>query len=222
MKKILLAPSILSANFSNLEKEIIEVMSSGADIIHFDVMDNHYVPNLTFGSMVLKSLRKSNIKSRIDVHLMARPLENLIHDFLRAGADSIFFHPECSDHIDKTLNTIKDYGCQTGLVFNPATSLCCLEHVIEKVDNIVLMGVNPGFGGQTFISSTISKIKKVRSIITNSKLKILLHIDGGVNLKNIADISRAGSDVFIVGSTVFESKNYFSILKKLRDQANNI
>jgi len=222
MKKILLAPSILSANFSNLEKEIREVMSSGADLIHFDVMDNHYVPNLTFGSMVLRSLRKSNITSRIDVHLMARPLDNLIHDFLKEGADSIFFHPECSDHIDKTLNIIKDYGCQTGLVFNPATSLCCLEHVIEKVDNIVLMGVNPGFGGQQFISSTLSKIRKVRSIIINSKLNILLHVDGGVNIRNIADISQAGSDVFIVGSTVFESKNYSSTLSKLRKQANNI
>src|SRR6056300_2051193 len=199
----LIAPSILSANFAHLGDEVKSVMHAGADIIHFDVMDNHYVPNMTIGPMVCKALRKHGISAPIDVHLMVKPVDRIIGDFIEAGASYITFHPEASDHIDRSLQMVRDGGCKSGLVFNPATPLHYLDHVMDKVDMILLMSVNPGFGGQKFIPGTLDKLREARQRIDNSGLDIRLEIDGGVGVNNIAEIARAGADNFVAGSAIF-------------------
>jgi ribulose-phosphate 3-epimerase len=199
-----IAPSILSANFAKLGQEVNDVIASGTDIVHFDVMDNHYVPNLTIGPLVCESLRPVT-DAFIDVHLMVKPVDRIIPDFAKAGANMITFHPEASDHIDRTLALIKECGCKAGLVFNPATSLSYLDHVMDKVDMILLMSVNPGFGGQKFIPETLNKIRAVRQRIDASGRDIWLEVDGGVKVDNIAEIARAGADVFVAGSAIFGS-----------------
>ncbi|AWH90281.1 ribulose-phosphate 3-epimerase [Buchnera aphidicola (Melanaphis sacchari)] len=218
MKNFFLAPSILSANFSCLGEDIKKVIKAGGDWIHFDVMDNHYVPNLTMGPMILKSLRDYNITVPIDVHLMTKPVDNLIPQFAEAGANFITFHPESTNHIDRTLNLIKDNGCKAGLVFNPATPLNFLDYVIEKLDLIVLMSVNPGFGNQQFLPSTLSKLRKVRKLIEATSLDILLEVDGGVKLENIAEIAFSGANVFVIGSGLFNYSNYDIIVQKIRQE----
>ncbi len=217
-----LAPSILSANFARLGEEVDNVIASGADIVHFDVMDNHYVPNLTIGPLVCEALRNHGVSAPIDVHLMVKPVDRIIPDFAKAGASYITFHPEASEHIDRSLSLIRENGCKAGLVFNPATSLSFLDHVIDKVDMILLMSVNPGFGGQSFIPSTLNKLRQVRQIIDNSGLDIRLEVDGGVKVDNITEIAAAGADTFVAGSGIFgfanESDNnrYDSIVAKMR------
>jgi len=217
-----LAPSILSANFARLGEEVDNVIASGADIVHFDVMDNHYVPNLTIGPLVCEALRNHGVSAPIDVHLMVKPVDRLIPDFASAGASYITFHPEASDHIDRSLSLIRECGCLAGLVFNPATSLSFLDHVLDKVDMILLMSVNPGFGGQSFIPSTLGKLQQVRQIIDRSGFKIRLEVDGGVKVDNIAEIAAAGADTFVAGSGIFgsasdsDNNRYDSIVAKLR------
>ncbi len=217
-----LAPSILSANFARLGEEVDNVIASGADIVHFDVMDNHYVPNLTIGPLVCEALRNHGVSAPIDVHLMVKPVDRIIPDFASAGASYITFHPEASDHIDRSLSLIRDCGCLAGLVFNPATSLSFLDHVLDKVDMILLMSVNPGFGGQSFIPSTLGKLQQVRQIIDRSGLKIRLEVDGGVKVDNIAEIATAGADTFVAGSAIFgsasdsDNNHYDSIVAKMR------
>ncbi len=217
-----LAPSILSANFARLGEEVDNVIASGADIVHFDVMDNHYVPNLTIGPLVCEALRNHGVSAPIDVHLMVKPVDRLIPDFASAGASYITFHPEASDHIDRSLSLIRECGCLAGLVFNPATSLSFLDHVLDKVDMILLMSVNPGFGGQSFIPSTLGKLQQVRQIIDRSGLKIRLEVDGGVKVDNIAEIAAAGADTFVAGSGIFgsasdsDNNRYDSIVAKMR------
>ena len=217
-----LAPSILSANFARLGEEVDNVIASGADIVHFDVMDNHYVPNLTIGPLVCEALRNHGVSAPIDVHLMVKPVDRIIPDFASAGASYITFHPEASDHIDRSLSLIRDCGCLAGLVFNPATPLSFLDHVLDKVDMILLMSVNPGFGGQSFIPSTLGKLQQVRQIIDRSGLKIRLEVDGGVKVDNIAEIATAGADTFVAGSAIFgsasdsDNNHYDSIVAKLR------
>ena len=222
MKQDLIAPSILSADFAKLGEDVEAVIASGADMVHFDVMDNHYVPNLTIGPMVCQALRSHGIEAPIDVHLMVKPVDRIIPDFANAGATYISFHPEASDHVDRTLQLIRDNGCQPGLVFNPATPLDSLRYAIHNVDMILLMSVNPGFAGQKFISTTLEKLMQVRAMIDESGLEIRLEIDGGVNLENIGAIAQAGADTFVAGSAVFSAGNdsdpnrYDSVIGQLR------
>lgn len=211
-----IAPSILSADFARLGEEVENVLEAGADIVHFDVMDNHYVPNLTVGPMVCKALRQYGITSPVDVHLMVRPVDRLIGDFIEAGATYITFHPEGSDHIDRSLQMIRDGGCKSGLVFNPATPLHHLDYVMDKVDMILLMSVNPGFGGQKFIPGTLDKLREVRQKIAASGYDIRLEVDGGVGVGNIAEIARAGADTFVAGSAIFNTDDYAQTIAAMR------
>jgi len=211
-----IAPSILSADFARLGDEVNAVLDAGADIVHFDVMDNHYVPNLTIGPMVCKALRKHGISAPIDVHLMVKPVDRIIGDFIEAGASYITFHPEASEHIDRSLQMVRDGGCKSGLVFNPATPLHYLDHVMDKVDMILLMSVNPGFGGQKFIPGTLDKLREARQRIDNSGLDIRLEIDGGVGVDNIAQIAAAGADTFVSGSAIFNTPDYKATIDKMR------
>ena len=213
-----IAPSILSADFAKLGAEVDAVVAAGADIIHFDVMDNHYVPNLTIGPLVCEALRKHGIKAPIDVHLMVKPVDRIIPDFAQAGATWITFHPEASEHVDRTLGLIRDSGCRPGLVFNPATPLNWLDHLIDKVDMILLMSVNPGFGGQSFIPTTLRKLRKVRERIDASGREIRLEVDGGVKADNIAEIARAGADTFVAGSAIFGAADYRAMIGRMREE----
>ncbi|MFN2349919.1 MAG: ribulose-phosphate 3-epimerase [Thioalkalivibrio sp.] len=220
----LIAPSILSADFARLGEEVDNVLASGADIVHFDVMDNHYVPNLTIGPLVCEALRKHGVTAPIDVHLMVKPVDRIIPDFAKAGASYITFHPEASDHIHRTLQLIKGEGCKAGLVFNPATPLSYLDYVMDQVDMILLMSVNPGFGGQAFIPATLDKLREARKRIDESGLDIRLEIDGGVKADNIREIKAAGADTFVAGSAIFGAANksdahhYESIIQQMRDE----
>jgi ribulose-phosphate 3-epimerase len=216
MQQYVLAPSILSADLARLGDDVARVLESGADMVHFDVMDNHYVPNLTFGPIVCKALRRFGIKAPIDVHLMITPVDRIIPDFADAGANYISFHPEASLHVDRTLQLIREHGCKSGLVFNPATPLDCLPLVIDKVDMVLLMSVNPGFGGQLFIPATLDKLRKARKIIDESGLPIRLEVDGGINTETIKSIADAGADTFVAGSAVFGQKDYRSAIERLR------
>lgn len=217
MKSPIIAPSILSADFARLGEEVSNVIASGADWVHFDVMDNHYVPNLTIGPMVCQALRDYGISAPIDVHLMVKPVDRIIPDFAKAGASIITFHPEASEHIDRSLQLIKDAGCQAGLVFNPATPLHYLEHVMDKLDVILLMSVNPGFGGQSFIPQTLNKLKQVRQLIDNSGYDIRLEVDGGVKIDNIGEIAAAGADAFVAGSAIFNTDDYAATITQMRN-----
>ena len=218
MSDYLIAPSILSADFARLGAEVDNVLASGADIVLFDVMDNHYVPNLTIGPMVCKALRKYGVTAPIDVHLMVTPVDRMIADFIEAGATYITFHPEASDHIDRSLQLIRSGGCKAGLVFNPATPLHYLDYVLDKVDMVLLMSVNPGFGGQQFIPKTLDKIAQVRSIIDASGLPIRLEVDGGVTTKNIRAIAQAGADTFVAGSAIFGAESYQQAIQTMREE----
>jgi len=211
-----IAPSILSADFAKLGEEVDNVLASGADIVHFDVMDNHYVPNLTIGPLVCDALRSHGVTAPIDVHLMVKPVDRIIPDFARAGASYITFHPEASEHIDRTVALIKEQGCKAGLVFNPATPLHYLEHVIDQLDMVLLMSVNPGFGGQSFIPSSLEKLRVVRKMIDDKNLSTRLEIDGGVTTDNINDIASAGADTFVAGSAIFNTDNYKSTIDIMR------
>ncbi len=217
-KDYLIAPSILSANFAKLGEEVDDVLNAGADIVHFDVMDNHYVPNLTIGPLVCEALRNHGITAPIDVHLMVKPVDRIIPDFAKAGASYITFHPEASDHIDRTINLIKENGCMAGLVFNPATPLNHLDHVIDQLDMVLLMSVNPGFGGQAFIPETLEKLRIVRDLIDSRGLQTRLEIDGGVKIDNIKEIAAAGADTFVAGSAIFNTDDYKSTIDKMRSE----
>jgi len=216
MNDFWIAPSILSANFARLGEEVADVLDAGADVVHFDVMDNHYVPNLTIGPLVCKALRDYGVKADIDVHLMVKPVDRIIPDFAEAGASWITFHPEGSEHVDRSLQLIRDCGCKSGLVFNPATPLDCLRWVIDKVDMVLLMSVNPGFGGQKFIPATLDKLREARRIIDQSGRNIRLEIDGGVKVDNIAEIAAAGADTFVAGSAIFSTADYKATIDAMR------
>ncbi len=216
MQNYLIAPSILSADFARLGEEVQNVLDAGADVVHFDVMDNHYVPNLTIGPLVCEALRDYGITAPIDVHLMVKPVDRIIPDFAKAGATYITFHPEASEHIDRSLQLIRDNGCKTGLVFNPATPLDYLTYVLDKVDMVLLMSVNPGFGGQSFIPSTLQKLREARKIIDESGYDIRLEIDGGVKIDNIREIAEAGADTFVAGSAIFNTDDYKVTIDAMR------
>ena len=215
-KPFLIAPSILAADFARLGEEVDNVLAAGADVVHFDVMDNHYVPNLTVGPMVCKALRDYGITAPIDVHLMVKPVDAIIPEFAKAGASMITFHAEASEHIDRSLQLIKEHGCKAGLVLNPATPLHCLDYVMDKLDMILLMSVNPGFGGQKFIPNTLDKLRAVRKKIDESGYDIRLEIDGGVTPDNIAEIAQAGADMFVAGSAIFNQPDYKAVIDKMR------
>ena len=213
----LIAPSILSADFARLGEDVQSVLDAGADIVHFDVMDNHFVPNLTIGPLICEALRKHGIEAPIDVHLMVEPVDRIIPDFAKAGASYITFHPEASRHIDRSLALIREEGCKAGLVFNPATPLDCLNYVIDKVDMVLLMSVNPGFGGQKFIPAALDKLREARKIIDQSGLDIRLEIDGGVKVDNIGEIAAAGADTFVAGSAIFGSDDYATTIAAMKE-----
>jgi ribulose-phosphate 3-epimerase len=217
MKDFLIAPSILSADFARLGEEVEAVLAAGADVVHFDVMDNHYVPNLTIGPMVCKALRKHGIKAPIDVHLMVSPVDRLIGDFAEAGASYITFHPEATHHVDRSLQLVRDAGCKSGLVLNPATPIEVLRHVMYKIDVILVMSVNPGFGGQKFIPTALEKLQMLRRMIDESGFDIRLEIDGGVTVDNIGEIARAGADMFVAGSAIFNSPSYRETINMMRN-----
>ncbi|BCV64897.1 ribulose-phosphate 3-epimerase [Shewanella carassii] len=216
MRPFLIAPSILSADFARLGDDVKAVLDAGADVVHFDVMDNHYVPNLTIGPMVCKALRDYGITADIDVHLMVKPVDRIVPDFAKAGASIITFHPEASEHVDRTVQLIRDHGCKAGLVFNPATPLHYLDYVMDKLDVILLMSVNPGFGGQSFIPSTLDKLAEVRRRIDESGRDIRLEVDGGVKVDNIAEIAAAGADMFVAGSAIFSQPDYKAVIDQMR------
>ncbi|KAF1071017.1 MAG: Ribulose-phosphate 3-epimerase [Pseudomonas citronellolis] len=215
MQPYAIAPSILSADFARLGEDVDKVLAAGADIVHFDVMDNHYVPNLTIGPMVCSALRKYGVSAPIDVHLMVKPVDRIIGDFIDAGATYITFHPEASEHVDRSLQLIRDGGCKAGLVFNPATPLDVLKYVMDKIDMVLLMSVNPGFGGQKFIPGTLDKLREARALIDASGRDIRLEIDGGVNVKNIREIAAAGADTFVAGSAIFNAPDYAEVIRAM-------
>ena len=216
LPEYLIAPSILSANFARLGEEVDNVLKAGADVVHFDVMDNHYVPNLTIGPLVCEALRKHGVTAPIDVHLMVKPVDRIIPDFAKAGATYITFHPEATEHIDRSLQLVRSLGCKSGLVFNPATPLDHLKYVMDKIDMILLMSVNPGFGGQSFIPATLPKLREARKLIDASGYDIRLEIDGGVNTANIREIAAAGADTFVAGSAIFSTPDYKATIDKMR------
>lgn len=222
MRDYIIAPSILSADFARLGEEVDHVLAAGVDWIHFDVMDNHYVPNLTLGPMVCKALRKFGVTAPIDVHLMVSPVDRIIGDFIEAGASMITFHPDASEHIDRSLQLIREGGCQAGLVLNPATSPDVLEYVMDKLDMVLLMSVNPGFGGQKFIPSTLKKLCRVRKLIDDSGLNIRLQVDGGVSASNIRQIAEAGADTFVAGSAIFGADNYKAVVTQMRSELSEV